>query len=142
MISRYSMGRTEQKERQVFSQRPSWAKSRSARERTKKEAKKRRARSRVRKRSDVARSSEDTATIYHFAATISSQNFGETGFSSINLSPVSKLIYNPRFDRVDSKQSRIYFTIIFLFNNNTPSFYSNLTSSPFPSHTKFKRIKL
>lgn len=136
MISRYSMGRTEQKERQVFSQRPSWAKSRSARERTKKEAKKRRARSRVRKRSDVARSSEDTATIYHFAATISSQNFGETGFSSINLYPVSKLIYNPRFDRIDSKQSGIYFTIIFLFNNNTPSFYSNLTSSPFPSRTK------
>lgn len=136
MISRYSMGRTEQKERQVFSQRPSWAKSRSARERTKKEAKKRRARSRVRKRSDVARSSEDTATIYHFAATISSQNFGETGFSSINLSPVSKLIYNPRFDRVDSKQSGIYFTIIFLFNNNTPSFFSNLTSSPFPSRMK------
>lgn len=135
MISRYSMGRTEQKERQVFSQRPSWAKSRSARERTKKEAKKRRARSRVRKRSDVARSSEDTATIYHFAATISSQNFGETGFSSINLSPVSKLIYNPRFDRVDSKQSGIYFTIIFLFNNNTP-FFSNLTSSPFPSRMK------
>lgn len=136
MISRYSMGRTEQKERQVFSQRPSWAKSRSARERTKKEAKKRRARSRVRKRSDVARSSEDTATIYHFAATISSQNFGETGFSSINLSPVSKLIYNPRFDRIDSKQSGIYFTIIFLFNNNTPSFFSNLTSSPFPSRMK------